>query len=214
MFSFAGHGAPHAPAGASAAAGAPKMPTLASLTGAVTGVDPEQAAWEAQCSLTRRQRLIGFAVCFGAGMLISLLSTLQLWALKLVSFAILYSLGNLVSFASTGFLVGPRAQCRMACDKSRAAATTIFLVTMVATLLTAILYKDKGATALCIVLIILQFCALVWYSAVSVARSSADDAGRVVRLRRGAHTHSGRRTSLTATRRIPPHPRPLVCAFP
>jgi len=177
-FNFFGAAAPApAPAPAPAAAswfgaaapapasGSAKAPTVASITSAVTGVDPEQAAWEAQCSLTRSQRMMGFGVCFGLGMLISFLSTFSI--LKPVSFALLYSLGNIVAFMSSGFLVGPRAQCRMACDKSRAVATTLFLSSMFATLLTALLMKPEGSgkVALVILLIIVQFCSLVWYSA-------------------------------------------------
>lgn len=143
--------------------GSAKAPTLSSLTAAVTGQSPEQAAWEAQCSLTRTQRMYGFGICFTIGCLISLGSTLRL--LIPTDFALWYSLGNLVSFAATGFLVGPVAQCKMACDKSRALATTIFLTSMIATLLTALLYKGGGLAALCIILIIIQFSALVWYTA-------------------------------------------------
>ena len=143
--------------------GSAKAPTLSSLTAAVTGQNPEQAAWEAQCSLTRTQRMYGFGICFTVGCLISLGSTFRLF--NPTSFALMYSLGNLVSFAATGFLVGPVAQCKMACDKSRALATTIFLTSMIATLLTALLYKGGGLAALCIILIIIQFSALVWYTA-------------------------------------------------
>lgn len=143
--------------------GSAKAPTISSLTAAVTGQSPEQAAWEAQCTLTRTQRMYGFGICFTVGCLISLGSTFRLF--NPTSFALMYSLGNLVSFAATGFLVGPIAQCKMACDKSRALATTIFLTSMIATLLTALLYKGAGLAALCILLIIIQFSALVWYTA-------------------------------------------------
>jgi len=143
--------------------GSAKAPTLTSITAAVTGQSPEQAAWEAQCSLTRTQRMYGFGICFTIGCIISLGSTFRVF--NPTQFALMYSLGNLVSFAATGFLVGPIAQCKMACDKSRALATTIFLTSMIATLLTALLYKGGGLAALCILLIIIQFSALVWYTA-------------------------------------------------
>ena len=143
--------------------GSAKAPTLTSITAAVTGQSPEQAAWEAQCSLSRTQRMYGFGICFTIGCIISLGSTFRVF--NPTQFALMYSLGNLVSFAATGFLVGPIAQCKMACDKSRALATTIFLTSMIATLLTALLYKGGGLAALCILLIIIQFSALVWYTA-------------------------------------------------
>ena len=143
--------------------GSAKAPTLTSITAAVTGQSPEQAAWEAQCSLTRTQRMYGFGICFAIGCIISLGSTLRVFNPQ--EFAQMYSLGNLLSFAATGFLVGPISQCKMACDKSRALATTIFLTSMIATLLTALLYKGGGLVVLCILLIIIQFSALVWYTA-------------------------------------------------
>ena len=70
-----------------------------------------------------------------------------------------------MSFASTGVLVGPRKQCRMACDASRRCASLFFLASMLATILTATLYTGAGATVLCILLIAVQFCSLVWYTA-------------------------------------------------
>lgn len=77
------------------------------MQGTFAQIDPEaasQSAWEGQCSLTRKQRFIGFASCVGFGMLISFLSFLFLT--KPTTFALLYTVGNLVAVASTGFLVG------------------------------------------------------------------------------------------------------------
>ncbi len=84
---------------------------------------------------------------------------------KPTSFAILYSLGNITSLLSTGFMVGFRRQCRYAFERKRIVATLIYLVALVATLATALSYQGSGATALCILLIVIQFCALVWYTA-------------------------------------------------
>ena len=137
--------------------------TLASVQAAVTGQDPEDAAWEAKCALSRTQRMYGFGICLALGCLISVIGTSKLG--NPVAFALLYSLGNVVSFASTGFLVGPRKQCRMACDASRRCASCFFISSMIATILTAVLYRGAGATVLCILLICVQFCSLVWYTA-------------------------------------------------
>jgi len=112
------------------------------------------------CTLTTRQRFIGFGCCFFFGMLISLLSTLQI--MKPLTFALLYSVGNVVSFLATGFLIGPKRQCKSACERKRAAATVIFLASIVGTIVAAVYVKS---VALCIVLIVVQFCALVWYTA-------------------------------------------------
>ena len=152
-----------AAASSSSVSGGAKAPTLASVQAAVTGQDPEEAAWEARCALTRTQRMYGFGSCLALGCLISFLSTFSI--AKPVSFALLYSLGNIVAFCSTGFLVGPKRQCKMACDASRRISTCIFLSSMLATLLTALLYHGSGVTVLCIFLILIQFLALVWYTA-------------------------------------------------
>jgi len=158
----------------SATNGLPKLPNIlggnksnsaaetasATVSNATGGMFGEQ---DNNCGLTKQQRMIGFASCFGIGMLISLLSTMNI--AKPTSFALLYSLGNMVSFLSTGFLVGPKRQCKYACERKRIIATLIFLVSMICTLLVALLYKGSGSIALCIFLIIIQFCALVWYTA-------------------------------------------------
>ena len=58
------------------------------------------------CTLTFKQRCIGFLSCFGVGMLISFVSTTKLWTGDIQGFATLYSIGNVVALISTGFLVG------------------------------------------------------------------------------------------------------------
>jgi hypothetical protein len=120
------------------------------------------------CALTKKQRFMGFGACFCLGMLISFLSTMNIT--KPTSFALLYTLGNIVSFLSTGFLVGPKKQCQYVCEKKRLFASLIFLGSMITTLGVAIGWKDDGSTGgakvfVCILLIIIQFCALVWYTA-------------------------------------------------
>jgi hypothetical protein len=58
------------------------------------------------CTLTFKQRLYGFAGCFGIGMLLSFLSTAMLWSGNYQGFGALYSIGNLMALMSTGFLMG------------------------------------------------------------------------------------------------------------
>ena len=57
------------------------------------------------CKLTYNQRLIGFASCFGIGLLFSLLSMFFIFY-DIISFAGFYSLGNLFSIGSVFFLMG------------------------------------------------------------------------------------------------------------
>ena len=57
------------------------------------------------CKLTYNQRLIGFASCFGIGLLFSLLSMFFIFY-DIISFAGFYSIGNLFSIGSVFFLMG------------------------------------------------------------------------------------------------------------
>lgn len=62
------------------------------------------------CTLSFKQRLYGFAGCFAFGMLLSFLSTVQLWSGNYQAFGALYSIGNLTALLSTGFLMGACAR--------------------------------------------------------------------------------------------------------
>ena len=96
----------------------------------------------------------------------SLLSSSALVKGDITNFAVFYSLGNIIAISSTGFVWGPKKQCKKMFHKSRAIATVIYLVCIVATLIVACadLGMENGAKiAVCIVLIIIQFIALCWY---------------------------------------------------
>ena len=117
-------------------------------------------------SLSWNQRWYGFCGCFVLGGLMSLLSSFALVKGDITNFAIFYSLGNIIAISSTGFVWGPKKQCKKMFHKSRAIATVIYLVCIVATLIVACadLGMENGAKiAVCIVLIIIQFIALCWY---------------------------------------------------
>lgn len=122
--------------------------------------ESELKMFEDQCALSKKQRMMGFAGCFAAGFLISCLSMMMI--AKPTSFSLLYSLGNVVSFLSTGFLVGFKRQLKAACARKRVIATIIFFAAIIGTITAAV---TLGNIALCIVLIVIQFCALVWYTA-------------------------------------------------
>jgi hypothetical protein len=78
----------------------------------------------------------------------------------------LYTFGNILSICSTGFVWGPKRQCKKMFHKTRAIATTMYLICIVSTLIFAT--ADLGMTtpvkvSVCIGLIFLQFVALCWY---------------------------------------------------
>ncbi|XP_064413407.1 vesicle transport protein SFT2B isoform X2 [Latimeria chalumnae] len=107
-------------------------------------------------------RMKGFAVCFGIGVLCSILGVCLLWVPSrgLVLFAVFYSFGNLASLGSTLFLMGPLKQLKRMFEPTRLIATIVMLVCLVLTLCSAFWWKNKG---LALIFCILQFFAMAWY---------------------------------------------------
>lgn len=88
--------------------------------------DPAEAAAASDdpladaCTLTLQQRWMGFASCFGIGMLISFLSTLQI--LKPLTFALLYSVRRAVESRARLGARCSRADARLSARARRHAA--------------------------------------------------------------------------------------------
>ncbi|ORY95029.1 Got1/Sft2-like family-domain-containing protein [Syncephalastrum racemosum] len=114
------------------------------------------------CGLDRMQRLYAFGACFVVGMIISILSTLCLLTMNVTLFAILYSIGNIVSLFSLTFIIGIPKQIKTMFAPVRFWATTIYIALLALTLALSIWLKNF---VLSIILVIVQFCALVWYAA-------------------------------------------------
>ncbi|KAG0022237.1 hypothetical protein BGZ81_008618 [Podila clonocystis] len=114
-------------------------------------------------TLSRTQRLYGFGICFIVGFLISLLSTLMLISGNLTGFAVFFTFGNIVSLFSTSFLIGPAKQIKTMFAPVRMVASIVFIAMMLATLVVA--FTLRNPALLCIILCIIQFLALFWYSA-------------------------------------------------
>ena len=122
-------------------------------------------------TLTVKQRLYGFVTCFCLGMLFSILSIGGIFGalLSTYKFAILYSLGNITSMGSTLFLFGPASQCKRMFKRGRFIATTLYLLALVSTLVFCLFFFDSEnrpplQRLIVLLLILLQFCALVWYT--------------------------------------------------
>ena len=77
------------------------------------------------------------------------------------TFGVLYTLGNLLSLLSTGFLVGPMRQVRNMFHRKRITATFLYLGALAATLGVAF---GTGSTIGTLVMVLLQFLALIWYT--------------------------------------------------
>ncbi|KAF9422306.1 hypothetical protein BGZ94_008598 [Podila epigama] len=113
-------------------------------------------------TLNRTQRLYGFGICFIVGFLISILSTLSLATGNLTTFAVFFTFGNIISMLSTSFLIGPAKQLKTMFAPVRMVASIVFLALIVVTLIVAF---TVGSALLCLILCIIQFLALFWYSA-------------------------------------------------
>lgn len=117
-------------------------------------------------SLSWTQRWYGFCTCFVIGSITSLLSSISLAKGDIPAFSLLYTVGNIISLCSTGFVWGPTKQCKKMFHKTRAIATTMYLLCILTTVIfaTADLGLEKPVKVMiCICLIVLQFIALCWY---------------------------------------------------
>ncbi|XP_052182206.1 uncharacterized protein LOC127794926 [Diospyros lotus] len=114
---------------------------------------------EGLCSLSPLQRIYGFAACLVAGLVCMFLSLIVF--IKPIKFALLFTFGNVLAVGSTAFLIGPRQQVRMMFDPVRIYATAIYVGCVVLALICALWIHSKVLTILAI---IIEICALIWYS--------------------------------------------------
>ena len=112
-------------------------------------------------SLSYQNRMYAFIGCLVVGFIISFLSTLCLGVGLIGLFGVLFSIGNLLSLFSTGFLIGFKRQLSGMFAKTRMIATTVYLLCLVMTIVSAVALKSEPLVFL---FIILQYLALIWYS--------------------------------------------------
>ena len=114
------------------------------------------------------QRLIGFAVTFSVGYLITFMSFkffVELVEGFPVPFALNYSFGNILSLASSWFLCGPRKQMKSMLDDRRRITSITYLSCLVCTLLVVFIPIKSGIKLFVLLLLLLtQFAASFWYS--------------------------------------------------
>jgi len=114
---------------------------------------------DAEMTLSYKKRLIGFGICVSLGVLFCVMST---WFLiSPVTFGKFYTIGSILILCSTFFLVGPVNQLKSMFHPSRAWASIIYILAIIATLYTALHLQKTGPT---LILIIVQFGAAVWYA--------------------------------------------------
>jgi len=115
------------------------------------------------CTLTKKQRMYGFAISFCAGWALSIGGLFAL--ANPILFAILYSCGSICALASTMFIFGPLSQLKTMFKPIRRAATIIYLITIVTTLVFAFVLEDPTRGPLVLLSLAVQFVAMVWYVA-------------------------------------------------
>ncbi|TFJ85970.1 hypothetical protein NSK_002790 [Nannochloropsis salina CCMP1776] len=128
----------------------------------------EESVTEEVCamcpSLTYQQRMIGFVGCFCLGYLLSFIGTLSLISMTadgIRNFAALYVVGNIIALCSTGFLVGPKSQCKKMFDKTRRYSTILYIIMLIVVFAVALARQN---VFLVLFLLIIQVLVAVWYT--------------------------------------------------
>lgn len=115
-------------------------------------------------TMTYKQRVIGALSCIGLGLILDIFASIAFFMGKahVADYAVLYTLGNITAICGSGFIVGPMKQAKLMFKPVRRIACIIYLSTMIATIVVAILFGD---ILLIFSLLIIQYCALIWYGA-------------------------------------------------
>ena len=113
-------------------------------------------------ALSKKQRLAGFAMSIGMGVVCLFLAVTFAPAVILVpkKFAFFFTFGNIFLMASTMFLVGPSRQFKSMMEASRWQATVVYFASMSGTLASALWL---GSTMLVLIFTCVQLAAMVWY---------------------------------------------------
>ncbi|KAG5511446.1 hypothetical protein JKF63_07409 [Porcisia hertigi] len=111
-------------------------------------------------SLTFKQRVQGCIGCAGLGALFFLLSWITVFLADYALFGVLFTLGSLMCLGGTFFLAGPLRQLKSMFSEGRWIASIVYILTMVLTILCAVVLHSGFLT---ILMSIIQLLALGWY---------------------------------------------------
>jgi hypothetical protein len=111
-------------------------------------------------SMTFKQRIIGFGVSLGFGFICAILSWIAIFNKNYVQFGIFMTLSNLSAIGGSMFLAGPVKQVKKMFEETRWIATSIYLVMMIMTIVSAVWIKSPPLVIVCC---ILQYLAMIWY---------------------------------------------------
>lgn len=113
-----------------------------------------------------KQRIFGCACCFFAGQLLQFVACSSLVGVLVGhpgKFARCYSMGNMMMITGSFFLSGPKRQCKKIREKDRAPTFLAFILSMVLTLTVVYISPFFGRALLILLLVVVQWCAQVWY---------------------------------------------------
>lgn len=162
-----GSSAPVKPERSGFLASAREQGIVKTLTPGFLRTDEDEELANSCCpNLNYKQRIFGCACCFGLGQFLQFLSFGAAAGVLLGHpgrFARYYSLGNLMMVSGSFFLSGPQAQWRKMGAKDRAKTSITFVSMMILTLITVHAKPFMGRALLILLLVVVQWCAQVWY---------------------------------------------------
>ena len=136
---------------------------------------PIDACFFEMCpKLSMQQRLYGYAGCVCLGMILNLGSWARLTELangNPTPFVTLFTIGNIISLVGSFFLNGPYAQGKKMVGPEMRCATVTYLLAMILTFYVAYtteITNDGERLGLVILLIVVQYLAMVWFIICSV----------------------------------------------
>ena len=119
--------------------------------------------------LTYKQRIYGFAICFGIGYLITIMSFNFFDMLRddgnAVPFVVIYTLGNVISLLASMFLCGFQTQFKRMFDDTRRITTIVYLSTLLASIIICFIpFNADWKLLILVLLLIAQFLSSTWYT--------------------------------------------------
>ena len=109
-----------------------------------------------------KQRIIGFAVCSGAGWILSIYAMISFFTLLSgpSTFAVVFALSQILNILGICFLSGPKSQVRGLKKPGRLVATIIFFSSIAMTIISATVIKID---ILVVVFLLIEIASYIWY---------------------------------------------------
>lgn len=117
-------------------------------------------------TMSIKQRIFGCACCFAAGQLLQFFAATSFAGILIGHpgrFARCYSMGNMMMISGSFFLSGPKRQLEKVRQKDRLPCFCSFIAALVLTLAAVYSHPFLGRALLILVLVVIQWCAQVWY---------------------------------------------------